>query len=286
MVHGLSSDKLSVLVSTKGAELISIKNQADEEQLWQADPKVWPRHAPVLFPIVGKLKNNLYFFEDKQYNLGQHGFARDKEFRVIKQSKNELIFELTEDAESLMVYPFQFKLQISYSLKGSILITAYSLNNPAPKELYFSVGAHPGFKLKKEEDYYLEFEKSDFTLTTLKNGLISNTRNKIRLTGNKLSIEQDLFLNDALVFENAQISRVSLCSVQKGTILTLDCEGWPFFGIWSKMTESKKPEFLCLEPWYGIADSELHGGQIKTKKGIMVLPSGGVFNAAFRLSLA
>lgn len=286
MVHALSSEKLSLFVSTKGAELVSIKNNSGEEYLWQGHPDVWPRRAPILFPIVGKLKDNLYFFDDKEYRLGQHGFARDKEFRLIKQNENELVFELTEDEESLKIYPFQFKLQISYSVKASVIITSYRVFNPSSKECYFSIGAHPGFQLKRNEDYYLKFEETNFILTTLSAGLICNTTNKFKIQETGLAINRELFLKDALVFENNQIQQASLFSLQRGLVVKLNCEGWPFFGIWSKTTESVNPQFVCLEPWYGVADHELHNGQLKNKKGTVCLRSGGTFNAAFSLSFA
>lgn len=286
MVHALSSEKLRVSVSTKGAELVSIKNDSGEEYLWQGDPNVWPRQAPILFPIVGKLKDNRYFFKDTEYRLGQHGFARDKEFRLIKQGENELVFELTEDEESLKNYPFQFRLQIKYSIKANVLITSYNVFNSSSTDSYFSIGAHPGFQLKRNEDYFLKFEETNLVLTTLNSGLICNTTNKFKIQETGLAINRELFLKDALVFENNQIQQVSLFSIQRGLVVKMNCAGWPFFGIWSKTTESAKPQFVCLEPWYGVADHELHTGQLKNKLGTVHLHSGGTFNAAFSLSFA
>ena len=163
-VHQLENSLLSVSVNSFGAELASLKNNLQEELIWQADKTIWPRHAPVLFPVVGKLKNNLFSYQNKEYTLPQHGFARDKEFILIHKCENKLEFELTSNKESLLLYPFHFSLIISYTLIENKLNTSYKIFNPDANELLFSIGAHPGFNCRRTEneaisDYELEFEK-------------------------------------------------------------------------------------------------------------------------------
>ena len=158
----LKSEYLSVKFKTRGAELCSVKNKNGTEFIWQANPDVWPRHAPVLFPIVGKLINNKYEYNNKTYELGQHGFARDLDFELIEKTDTLCCFELKTTHLTLSKYPFDFSLRIIYELRENVLITTYHINNPSENILPFSIGEHPGFMClllpgENFEDYYLEF---------------------------------------------------------------------------------------------------------------------------------
>lgn len=283
MQQELVSDQLRVLINYFGAELNSIKNNVGTEYLWQTDPHVWPRHAPVLFPVVGKLKDNSFTFQGNNYSLGQHGFARDLEFQLIREDVSSCVFELSSTAETKKKFPFDFIFRICYSLKAATLITRYEVVNPSSELLYFSVGAHPGFRCpllpgEKFEDYYLEFEHNNFQLTELSDGLRMKTRKALRAENNRMFLTTDLFDKDALVFEDQQINRISLRSSISESKLTLDCSGWPYFGIWTK---KNCRDFICLEPWYGIADP-LDGAQnLESKDGIIRLEKGKEFKCEF-----
>ncbi|MDQ3290846.1 MAG: aldose 1-epimerase family protein, partial [Bacteroidota bacterium] len=146
MMHTLQNDTFQIGVQEHGAELCSFKNtQTNLEYIWQADPAIWARHAPVLFPIVGKLKDNQYTYKGKSYTLPQHGFARDHAFTLESKTENSLTFLLQQSEASLNNYPFDFRLFISYRLEENALTVAYRVENPSDKNLYFSLGAHPGF---------------------------------------------------------------------------------------------------------------------------------------------
>lgn len=286
MKHFLSSDTLDVCLLFSGAELCSVKNKEGLEFIWQADKEVWPRHAPVLFPIVGKLKENVFRFNDQRYELGQHGFARDCKFELVSIGKNHATFELRSDEKSNLIYPFDFILQVKYTLTGNRLTTEYKVVNPSENLLHFSVGAHPGFRCplsegEKFEDYYLEFESSHFQLTELNNGLRKSTKTELELTGKKLQLSKTLFDKDALVFENKQINRIALRSDKSGHEISMECQNWPYFGIWSKKGSE---QFVCLEPWYGIADREDSSQNLQQKDGIIPLESQKEFNCSFSVS--
>lgn len=281
----ISSNDLTVKFNIIGAELCSVKNKRGNEFIWQANPSVWPRHAPVLFPIVGKLLNNTYQYGDKTYALNQHGFARDLNFTIIEQTTESVCFELTSDLSTKEKYPFDFRLKITFALNGSVLTTTYSVHNSSDIKLPFSIGAHPGFKCpilphEKFEDYYLEFEKSEFQLSELTNGLRTSLKKPLALHKNRLDLHQNLFDNDALVFENNQINEISLCSKVSSHKITLKSNGWPYFGIWSKKNCA---EFICLEPWYGIADSETTNQQLDSKEGVLWLEPKTGFSCFFTL---
>lgn len=184
-IHRLSLGQIEAQIATMGAECISLKKNG-LEFLWQANPKVWGRHAPVLFPIVGKLKDNQYSHNGKTYTMGQHGFARDRDFELIEKTEQELTMVLKADELSKKVYPFDFELSIKYRLTDNGMHVTYNVRNPSENEnLLFSIGAHPGFtcplEAEKESfsDYLIDFGQKEINklpLYTLDDGLISAQR--------------------------------------------------------------------------------------------------------------
>ncbi len=286
--YSISNKKLSVTVNSLGAELISFKSNSTE-LLWQADKTVWPRHAPVLFPIVGKLKDNKFKHNNAEYNLSQHGFARDKEFTLIEQNESVLEFELTANEETLEIYPFHFSLRIRYELDETTLTIKYLVFNPDQTDLLFSIGAHPGFNCKRMageslNDYYLEFDKQDkLVIEKLSDGLLSGTTSELRLDSGKLQLSTTAFDNDALVFKNTQIEEIKLCSLKSKTQIIFRCKGWPYFGIWSKKGSDA---FVCLEPWFGIADSLDCNGNLELKEGIIRLQPYKNYESVFSVQIS
>lgn len=281
----LRSDELLVSVNKKGAELSSIKSASGKELLWTAETDIWPRHAPVLFPIVGKLKDNQYELNGKYYTLPQHGFARDADFELVKTSTGYAHFRLTQNENSKNVYPFDFELNIIYTLEGNTLDTSYSIHNPSAGNILFSIGAHPGFMCpirsdETFEDYYLEFEHNAYTIRLLENGLRAEQTTSLIVPDRKLRLSTTLFSNDALVFENSQVGEIALRSSKSKYAVVMKCRNWPYFGIWSK---KNCREFVCLEPWHGIADSGSHGGDFEKKEGVIELKKGDTFNCHFSL---
>lgn len=287
-VYSIKNNFIEITVNSLGAELSSLKDAVGTELLWQASKDIWPRHTPVLFPIVGRLKNNSFTYKGQNYSLSQHGFARDKEFLLIEQSENNLKFELTADESTLEIYPFHFSLIISYTLKGATLDISYEIFNPDNKELLFSIGAHPGFSTCRESgeslnDYYLEIEGvSALIAERLQDGLLSGNTYEISLHKNVLPLTTELFDNDALVFKSNQIKSVKLKSKNSGHGIELICNDWPYFGIWTKKGCN---QFVCLEPWFGITDSIISNGEINTKEGIIQLDSLARKTVSYRISL-
>jgi len=288
MKHKLLSDTLEVHVNFLGAEIESVKNKSGLEFIWQANKEVWPRHAPVLFPIVGKLKDNSFTYNSRVYELGQHGFARDYAFELIAGDHRYCTFQLRPDIKSKKNYPFDFIFQITHSLNGNKLVTTYTILNPFTEVLFFSVGAHPGFNCpllptESFENYYLEFESSSLQLSELNNGLRTPNRKELGLNKNRLYLSETLFDKDALVFENSQINKICLRSEKSSHKISLECINWPYFGIWSK---KGCREFICLEPWQGIADRETASGDLARKDGIIQLQPKKEFTCSFSISFA
>ncbi|MBC7451226.1 MAG: aldose 1-epimerase family protein, partial [Cytophagales bacterium] len=259
MLHVLQNESIRVEVSAHGAELQSIFHKGHQlEYLWNGDPAVWARKAPVLFPIVGKLKDNQFTYQGKSYTLPQHGFARDRFFQVIHSSDHEITFRLHEDEETLKQYPFAFILDIQYSIKGNTVQIMYDVcNSSQTKDMFFSIGAHPGFRCplvdtEAFEEYYLEFEQEEaFDRVLLDGGLRGTENESVALDGNKLPLSADLFkVKDAIVLHNMKSERISLRSTQHTKGIHFNFSNYPWFGIWSK-----PGPFICLEPWMGVADS-------------------------------
>jgi len=286
MNASIENDQLKVIVSTKGAELQSIKSQTTNlEYLWQGDATYWERRSPILFPIVGKLKGDAYILGDKKYSLRQHGFARNMEFELLERSAHCLIYHLKASDESKESYPFDFELSVTYFLQETRLTTRYSVENPADKSLFFSIGAHPAFNCplregEKQSDYSLMFEeKETLERQLISNGLRTGDRALTLKDEKELPIADDLFDQDALIFDEIKSNQVAICK-DLSPILTVIFDEFEYLGIWSK---SKASPFVCIEPWLGIADHVLHSGELTQKEGIIELKPKEVFTAQYHI---
>ena len=270
----LENDSYKVGISALGAELTSVySKKIEKELLWHADKNIWARHAPVLFPIVGKLKNNTYTFGGKDYHLPQHGFARDKEFKLSAQTESMLELELKDTEETQLIYPFSFRLTICYELAGELIKCTYKVLNTDNKEILFSIGAHPGFicpmyENEKLEDYRIEFQEEEGSeRRLLSDGLCTDDREKVFQKPGVLSLSSSLFDKDAIVFDDLASTSANLVSDK--FCMQFNWFNMPYFGIWTKKGTNK---FICIEPWAGIADSVNATGNLMEKEGIIKLP--------------
>ena len=269
-----------------GAELCSIFHKEHRfEYLWQAG-KAWPKHSPVLFPIVGQLKNNQYYYNGNAYTLPRHGFAREKTFTMAEQTDNRLVFRLTEDESTLLSYPFRFVFDVIYTIEKNSLTVTYSVYNPGEEVLYFSAGAHPAFRVPQDirhsyDDYYLEFEKEETSgRRALENGLVATTTTPF-FNGRKLSLTKELFYNDALVFNQMQSDYIDLRTVKSSHGLRFFINKCPYLGIWA----AKDANFICIEPWNGIADAVNTDGNLEVKEGINKLGAGDFFKTSWSVEV-
>lgn len=285
----ISNEILEVNILKRGAELTSIVSKSTGlEYMWNADPAFWAKTSPVLFPIVGTLKNDTYYYEGKAYQLGRHGFAREKEFTVTAQTAASVTFTLVTDESTLKNYPFHFRFDITYEVINNTLSVTYKVLNTGNTELLFSVGGHPAFKVPLVEgtaytDYYLQFEKKETTgrWPISKDGLIETKPVSLLENSHRIPLSKELFLQDALVFKNLKSSKVSLKSSATSHGLLFDYTGFPFLGIWA----AKNADFVCIEPWCGIADSVSTDQQLINKEGINKLDAGDAFERNWSVSL-
>jgi galactose mutarotase-like enzyme len=291
MIYELKTNSLSVKIDSKGAELKSlIDRNTAIEYIWQGNPSFWNRSTPVLFPIVGQVEDGKYLHEGKEYILSQHGFARDMEFELIENQNNTLSFLLKSDAETLKKYPFEFELKIIFTALGNKLYINYEVKNVGKNQMYFQLGAHPGFNVPIDlndrfEDYFLKFDKA-YTLDRLlfSDGLLSGeTEKNYLLDSYKIELNQNTFDADAIIFENHQIESVLITKDGEKGLKMKGIKGWPLFGIWSK-PKANAP-FVCLEPWYGVASVKGQGKDFISKKAIQKLGKSDLFKAGYELEI-
>ncbi len=269
----LQNKTLTAAIATKGAELQSLTNsQTNLQYMWSGDAKYWGKYSPVLFPIVGGLKNDTYYHQGKAYTLPRHGFAREREFAATQISEAEVLFTLTDDDSSRAVYPFAFELGLRYRLQGNSLLCTYEVYNPAAGELLFSVGAHPAFAVPLTADtvytdYYLQFNATEnLQRFKLDNGLIAAPE-ALPISNGRLPLQQSLFYQDAIVLKHMQSNNITIGCNKNSHGLNFKFDDFPFFGIWA----AKDASFVCLEPWCGIADSVNTDQQLINKEGIIAL---------------
>ena len=285
----LKNQSLTIQINPKGAELMGIFNNENQtEYMWNADPTFWGKSSPVLFPIVGSLKENMYRFEGQEYTLPRHGFARDRKFIVEKSEESIATFLLTHDENTLKVYPFKFEFRLIYTLENNTLKVTYSVKNVGGNKMYFSVGGHPAFAVPLSEntvyeDYYLKFDKTEtfkrWGLTP--EGLIETQPSDFMIDTSKLNLTKKLFYDDAIVLKNLESTSVILKSDKTNHQLKFDFEGFPYLGIWA----AKDANFVCIEPWCGIADSANHNQELTEKEGIIELGLGEIFERNWRVTI-
>lgn len=285
----IANQHMRIRVAARGAELNELFNlEHNLAYLWKGDPAFWGKTSPVLFPIVGTLKNNQYSWKDKNYVLPRHGFAREKDFTLISKSSDTLLFQLQEDATTLQVYPFPFQLTIQYTLIEARLAVTYTVVNTGISPLLFSLGAHPAFALPLEPsipyaDYFLEFSEPEnapiYPLTS--DALIHPEPKPFFNQTKQLALYPELFYGDALVFKNLQSNKITLASHSGKRALDFYFPNTPYFGIWS----ARNAPFICLEPWHGIADSASASGKLEEKEGICTLQPGATFETNWQVTL-
>ena len=268
----IENQEIKAAVHPKGAELQSLYDKSYElEYMWSGDPAFWGKHSPLLFPIVGTLKGNTYYYEDKAWSLPRHGFARDREFTVETQRADYLTFLLQSDDQTRAVYPFEFELRVGYRLVSNKLAVTYQVRNPASSPMYFSIGGHPAFRVPLVpgtgyNDYYLEFDGIEETprWPISKEGLIERKSEPLLQDTAVLPLRKELFAKDALVLKHPITAGVTLRSGKSERGLRMDYPGFPFLGIWA----APNADFVCIEPWCGIADSVDSDQQLTKKEGI------------------
>jgi galactose mutarotase-like enzyme len=268
--HTLRGDGIAATVKADGAELCSLKNAEGRELLWQAGPE-WPRHSPLLFPIVGRLKNDELRHRGKTYPMTQHGFARDQRFDWMQRGPNSCKLVLTDSTETRTRYPFAFRLAVSFTAARADLDVAFEVTNTGDEMLPASIGAHPAFNWPllpglAKDAYEITFSNDEpAPIRRLKAGLMRAMPEPNPVSGKKLALSERLFDDDAVIFDRL-VSTSARYAAEHGPSIEVSWDGFQELGIWSKLGGAP---FLCIEPWRGFASPAAFDGEFIHKPGLM-----------------
>ena len=279
----IQNEKFSASIAPLGAELKSLKNrETGEEFIWQADPTVWGKSAPILFPITGLLKEDKTTIGGVEYAIPKHGFARERLFEVLEQSESSVLFQLVADAQMRAVYPYDFTLQVGFELQGNQLVVNYRILNTGAEEMLFSIGSHPAFALDLEQaalsDYYLEFSHPEtLDLYGLTDNFFAKKQDRFLDGVQQLALSPHTFDDDALMFKNMASQMITLRRRHSDWALELDRRNAPHLGIWAKPNAA----FVCIEPWLSYNDAADSDGCFEHKPGIIPLAAGNLFESGY-----
>ncbi|WP_375179558.1 aldose 1-epimerase family protein [Enterococcus rotai] len=290
MTVQIENEFLIATIAEDGAELISLKSKKNNiEYIWQGDPAFWGRHAPVLFPVVGRLKDDQYTYQNQTYPMSQHGFARDSLFNVIEHGTELVSLSLKSNKETKKVYPFDFELILSYLLEEDNLVVRYQVENTGASDMYFSIGGHPAFNVPLEsgltfDDYYLSFApKKSRTQIPLAGPFADFDHKTLGQTNTSLDIRRELFKEDAIIFETKGANAFTIETDEGAHSISLSYTDMPYVGIWSPYPQ--EAPFVCIEPWCGIADEVNATGNLVDKKGINTLAASDIFKTQYTLTV-
>ena len=281
-IRTMENERLLVAVSDHGAELCRIYDKKNRrEVLWNADPAFWNRHAPILFPFVGKVRGGCYRHEGRTYEMKtQHGFARDMDFSCVSAGPDAVVHCLCPDEHTQSIYPFAFELRTECRLEGNVLKLCWTVCNRGDQKMYFSLGGHPAFQVPalagtRRSDYFLTFDGQDeltyIQIDDQESLAFPDKKYRLALREGRCSIDDHMFDNDALIFEDGQVKQVGIALPDGTPYVTMRCEDFPFMGIWSK----PDAPFVCLEPWVGRTDDAGFTGELKEKAGEYALEAKG-----------
>jgi galactose mutarotase-like enzyme len=284
--HTLRADGITAIIAPDGAELISLRDAQGLELLWQAGA-IWPRHAPNLFPIVGRLKNDTLRHRGKVFAMTQHGFARDRRFDWTGRGPKSCTLVLTDDAQTRSRYPFAFRLTVTYTVDDADLDVAFEVTNTGDETLPASVGGHPAFNWPllpglDKEAYRLTFANEEREpIRRLKDGLLRALPEPNPIRGKTLALSEQLFEDDAVILDHPASTSVRYAA-DHGPSIEVSWQGFRELGIWSKPGAT----LLCIEPWYGFASPWDFDGEFTDKPGLMQIAPAATRTLKYRIRIA
>ena len=274
-MHIIENSYLRATVSDTGAELVSVIGpEKDAERIWTGDPAVWNRHAPILFPFVGKVTDGKYRIGDREYPMKtQHGFARDLEFTCVGETPVSVTHSLAATDWTRERYPYEFRLSVTHRLDGKQLLISWEIENRGTDRMYFSIGGHPGFLMPegvRKEDCRITFPGADTLRYRSANnaGYVLPETKTLSLQEGCAPYQEDI--PDTWIFEEGQVGRVGIRLPDGRPYVMLHCEQFPMLAVWA----NPNGPFICLEPWFGRTDDEGFRGTVDQKKAIQSLGGG------------
>jgi len=285
----IANGRYRAAVSETGAELKSLVDLATgQEYMWSGDPAWWNGVAPVLFPVIGGLKDGGFSWEGRQYKMGSHGFARGSQFSVASSTADAVELELASSAKTREVYPFDFRLRVGFTLERNGLAVRYQVTNTGRSRMFFSLGSHPAFRIPfaggSLENYYLLFEcEEELERWFFKDGLVVADKTAPVMDSSRvLTISRRLFDDGILIFKSPRSLAFTIANSMNPRAIRIATEGVPYLGVWSKPGGAP---FLCIEPWHGLPDSTAATGSLAEKEGIIPLDASAVFTTGYGVEL-
>lgn len=280
MIVTIRNELLTVDIEDLGAQLSSVRNHHGTEYLWQGDADIWARRAPILFPILGRLKDNTYLLDGVAHKIGQHGFARDCVFELVEQTDTKAVFRLTDNAETRRLYPFAFSLTVTYTLEGNCLTKSHRVENCSEQVMYYELGVHDGFRAPLEEgetmaqyairlpglDAITPYGMDEAAMVTPKGEIIP-------LENGRLSLTPATYGLDTVILDQPPQAKAILVDGQDRPRVTVDFAQFPYLGIWTQ-AKPFDTNYVCIEPWTTLPDATFVGRELKDKAGIRALQPG------------
>lgn len=289
MLCEIKNEKFTAQIDTLGAQLMSLKGESDFEYIWVGDKKYWGGRAPVLFPIVGALRNGTAEISGNRIEMGQHGFARRQEFTVVENAGDKISLRLCSNGETRKMYPFGFELTVTYTLTDCGYKTEFTVKNIGDDTLPFTIGGHPGFNIPVNEaaafeDYTIKFDQPETqNCPAVSGSLIDPTHTEFTLQNeSEIPLKHSLFYKDALIFDGLNSNTVQIVNKSTGHGVEMNFSDFPMLGIWSAVNDGP---YVCLEPWTGCATLTTEGDSFTEKKGMTFLPTEGTAEFSFDVKI-
>lgn len=283
MIHYIENDYLKIGVKSEGAELTSIVSKDSKiEYLWQGYSDVWYGQSPVLFPIIGRVLDDKYYLDGKEYTMPKHGLFRKRTAEFVEATDNTLVFKESADDETLKIYPFDFDVYVIFELIDKSLKVTHKIKNNGNDVMYFSIGGHPGFNCKIGD--YLTFSENE-TLDTVEidtECLRTGKTIPVLSENKKIIITKDIFNNDALIFTGMKSKTITLASGEHDRKVIFDYSDCSYLGIWAK----PGAPYVCIEPWWGVNDSHERKPDISQKDAIIALESGNTYECYWKAEIS
>lgn len=281
MRYTIHNALLTAEIDTRGAELCSLKhNLTGMEYMWEADPEVWAWHAPLLFPIIGRLKDGEYMVDGTTYKIEKHGFARQSEFECIEQNENSVAMSLILSEQAKQSYPFPVALTIRYTLKGNQITKEHIITNQGNQSVYYEIGGHDGFRLALEagetmQDYYIDFGEREalYPFVNDENLILTKEKRMVPLKDGKLYLDPEVFALDSLIMDDISPRHLTIRSDKSEHSVRVDFEDFPYVAVWTIYT-GKPTNYVCIEPWTTLPDCTYVDKALKNKVGIRCLNAG------------
>lgn len=285
----IKNERLTLTISEHGAELVSIKDAQGHEYLWQADPKYWNRHSPILFPLVCGVWQGAYRINGREFRLRRHGFARDMDFKLLSRTDNRVTFGLTDDTVTHASYPYRFNLAVSYRLEDNHIHVIWHVENTDLRTIYFQIGGHPAFNIPGavagqplKATLRLDNDRPERLFGNIEGCIDKGHTEPVETQDGLWQITEETFKEDAVIFDRSQLHRVELLDADGSSVVRLDFKT-PVVGIWSPY--GKHAPFVCIEPWYGMADYAHYDGQFNEREMVNRLLPGSSFMSEYVITI-